>query len=292
MQVKIVIGTVAFMLTMIILGYAALREPARLHEFTLAAEGRRVENGAFLYEGNCASCHGVEGKAEKCFDSGSGDEIDCIGRPLNSYFLVCGNPSQRVEESNFEGTTQQFVLGTIAAGRVGTQMPSWLSNYGGPLREDQVGDLTAYIMNFSDEAFCAEAPVTFPWPEAADLDTLATMDITDPVEFTAVAGDPERGAELYTSYTCNVCHGQLDTESSAIIGPWLGDIVETGGDQVDGLTAKQYVYQSILDVNAFIAPDCPNGACTDPSAMRSDFPSAMATSPQDMIDLLSYIVGE
>ena len=30
MQIKIVIGTIAFMLTMMVFGYSALREPARL----------------------------------------------------------------------------------------------------------------------------------------------------------------------------------------------------------------------------------------------------------------------
>ena len=46
MQVKVVIGTIAFMLTMIILGYAALREPERLEHFTGARDGRTIETGA------------------------------------------------------------------------------------------------------------------------------------------------------------------------------------------------------------------------------------------------------
>ena len=36
MQIKIVIGTIAFMLTMMVFGYSALREPARLERFALS----------------------------------------------------------------------------------------------------------------------------------------------------------------------------------------------------------------------------------------------------------------
>ncbi len=39
MQVKIIIGTVAFMISMMVLGYAALREPARLERFAERASG-------------------------------------------------------------------------------------------------------------------------------------------------------------------------------------------------------------------------------------------------------------
>ncbi|VAW39459.1 hypothetical protein MNBD_CHLOROFLEXI01-2240, partial [hydrothermal vent metagenome] len=76
MQVKVVIGTIAFMLTMIILGYAALREPERMEAFTGAREGRTIETGAKLYISNCASCHGVEAQAEVCEDA-SGNSIAC-----------------------------------------------------------------------------------------------------------------------------------------------------------------------------------------------------------------------
>jgi hypothetical protein len=82
MQTKIIIGTIAFMLTMIILGFVALNEPARLDAFSAAYEARSIENGAEIFVNNCATCHGIDGRAEQCFDA-SGNEIGCIGRPLN-----------------------------------------------------------------------------------------------------------------------------------------------------------------------------------------------------------------
>ena len=287
MQVKVVIGTIAFMLTMIVLGYAALREPERLEHFTAAREGRTVETGAKLYYDNCATCHGVEAVAQECYDS-AGNSIACQGLPLNSYFLVCGDQPARLEQTLFEGTKEQFIERTVAAGRNGTAMIAWSERYGGPMRDDQVKDVAAYVLNFANEEFCAEEPISFNWPELAeDLQVLENED------FVAAPGDAENGAALYTSYACNSCHGNLEDSSSATVGPWLGDIAEIGATRVEGQTALQYVYHSILYPNDFISPECPTGPCVGPpSAMVQDLAFRMSSNPQDMIDILAYLVGE
>ena len=287
MQVKVVIGTIAFMLTMIILGYAALREPERLGHFTAAREGRTIETGAKLYTDNCATCHGVDGKAEECYDA-AGNSITCQGLPLNSYFLVCGDAPARLEQTRFEGTKQQFVERTIAAGRSGTVMPAWSGRYGGPMRDDQVQNVAAFVLNFANEEFCAQEPITFDWPES--VDDLLVLETDD---FVAAPGDAENGAALYASYGCNACHGNVDEAGSNQIGPWLGEIAEVGATRVEGQTAAQYVYESVLYPNNHIAPDCAQGPCTNPSAMRADYAFAIAgNTPQDLIDLLAYLVGQ
>ncbi len=286
MQVKVVIGTIAFMLTMIILGYAALREPERLEHFTGAREGRTIETGAKIYFDNCATCHGVEGRAEECYDA-AGNQIGCQGLPLNNYFLVCGDSPERLSEERFEGTKEQFVERTVAAGRSGTVMPAWSTRYGGPFRDDQVIDVAAFVLNYESEELCAEEPSRFDWPE-----TLEDFLALETEEFVAESGDAENGEALYTSYGCSGCHGNLDEPGSNQIGPWLGDIEEVGATRVEGQTAHQYVYTSILDPNAFIAPDCANGPCASPSAMPENFDSRMGNNPQDMVDLLAYLFGE
>ncbi len=286
MQVKVVIGTIAFMLTMIVLGYAALREPERLEHFTGAREGRTIETGANIYFNNCATCHGMEAKAEECYDA-AGNSITCQGLPLNNYFLVCGDAPARLEQTRFEGTKEQFVERTIAAGRSGTVMPPWSSTYGGPMRDDQVKNVAAFVLNFENEELCAQEPVSFPWPDS--VDDFLSMDMS---EFTAVSGDAENGAALYQSYGCNSCHGDVAEAGSNQIGPWLGDIATVGATRVEGQTALQYVYHSILYPNDFIAPDCAAGPCAGPpSAMAQDLAFRMSASPQDMVDILAYLVG-
>lgn len=282
MQVKIVIGTISFMLTMIILGFAALREPARLEESTLAFEGRSIETGAQIFQGNCATCHGVNGKAEECYDAG-GNAIGCQGLPLNNAGLLCGDTSQRMAALEWEGSKQAFIEQVVAAGRVGTVMPTWSSDFGGPMREDQVKNAAAFVLNWESEALCAEPVITYEWPESVD-DFLA--------EFPD--GDAANGEALFVvPYGCSGCHGSPDGTIPAAVGPDLSQIAVEGATRIEGYSAAQYIYESILEPNAFIAPDCPNGPCASPSGMQAtNFAGRMAPSPQDVADILAFLLQE
>ena len=283
MQVKIIIGTISFMLTMMILGFAALREPARLEVYSLAFEGRSIETGAHIFESNCATCHGVEGRAEECYDT-SGNQIGCVGLPLNNQLLLCDVEGSRTDVLEWDGTIEAYIQNAIAAGRVGTQMPTWSERFGGPMRDDQIQDVAAFVLNWHTDEMCSAPIVTFDWPDTID-DFLALEEITTP-------GDVTNGEALYLSYGCIGCHGNMAEGSINNIGPWLGDIATRGGDIIEGYTAEQYIYESILNPNAYIAAECPNGPCTGPpSAMLNTFAGRMAGTPQDMSDLITYIIS-
>ncbi len=281
MQVKVVIGTIAFMLTMMILGFAALREPARLEAFTGAFNGRSIETGASIFNSNCATCHGVSGKSEECYDAG-GNAIACKGLPLNNAALLCGDKSQRMIGLNWEGSKTAFIETTIAAGRLGTAMPTWSADFGGPMRADQIQNVASYVLNWESEALCSAPVTTFDWPESVD-DYLA--------EFPD--GDAARGEELFlqSSYICTSCHGNPDGSVPAAVGPDLSQIGVTGATRIEGYSAAQYIYESILNPTAFIAPDCPNGPCPT-GVMPGTFPSSMGLSPPDMADLLAYLLQQ
>lgn len=281
MQIKIVIGTIAFMITMMVFGYAALREQARLERFTLAEGGRSIEAGAELFKNNCATCHGTDGTAQNCVDT-AGNPIACQGLPLNYNALLCGDTSQRMADMGWDGTKHDFILTTVAAGR-GQVMPTWAEQFGGPMRPDQVQNVTNFVLNWESEELCSQPLITYEWPELAE-EFLASDDVGP--------GDPARGEELYgpTGYGCNACHGVLDDEATALIGPWLGNIAEEGSTRVEGTLAQQYVYHSILYPSDFIAPECPTGPCTGPpSTMPATFANLMGNSPQDMVDILTYL---
>ena len=97
MQVKVVIGTAAFMLTMIILGYAALREPSRLEDMAGAFTGRSVETGGIIFDNQCANCHGVEGKAQDCgVDSAGEARLLVKGCRLTIIFCCVANQPHSV----------------------------------------------------------------------------------------------------------------------------------------------------------------------------------------------------
>ncbi len=280
MQIKIIIGTIAFMMTMMVLGFSALREPARMERFTNAEAGRSIEAGAEIYLNNCATCHGVNGEAQLCYDA-AGNQIGCQGLPLNHAPLLCGEPTQRTDAMGWSGVKEDYILQVVAVGR-GAIMPTWSEQFGGPLRPDQVQNVTNFVLNYEDEELCSQPIVTYDWPELVE----DFLPLQNP-------GDPVRGEELYTiTYGCAGCHGQMDNEASAAVGPWMGNITEVGGTRVEGQDAEQYTYHSILYPSDFIVPDCPTGPCAGPpSTMPANFPQRMGENPQDMSDILAYILG-
>lgn len=277
MQVKIIIGTIAFMLTMIVVGFVALREPARMEAFSEAYEGRSIENGAEIFINNCSTCHGINGRAQECFEASSGEPTGCVGRPLNNAELVCGTRSARMQALGWTGSKQSFIESTVASGRPWNGMPTWGEDFGGPLQNNQVHDVALFVLNFENEALCAEpTPEPVAWPA-----TVAELP----------EGNADNGQQLFeVTYACISCHGDPQGDpSSAAVGPWLGNIAEDGATRRDGYTAADYVYESILHPNAFIAPQCPNGPCTEPSAMVATFGQQM--TEQDMADVISYLLG-
>jgi mono/diheme cytochrome c family protein len=273
MQVKVIIGTIAFMLVMIILGVIALFEPARLQETTEAFTGRQVEKGAALFKDSCVECHGTEGKAQDCVTA-AGEEKACVGLPLNHIPLLCGDPSERMVQMGWTGSKEAFIRQTIAAGRPPTLMPTWSQEYGGPMEDYQIDEVVAYVLNWSaDPDLCGEGVVVeaVEWPESWEE---------------LPEGDASAGEEAYLTNGCNACHGIPDGSVPAAVGPDLSNIANDAVDRVDGMSAEQYIYESILDPNAFIAPECPNGPCGEPSAMRLDYPNVL--SEQAMADLIAY----
>ncbi len=303
LQVKVLIGTIAFMLTMIILGFATLLEPARMQQYSEAAEARSVEAGAHIYYSNCASCHGVNGEAKECYSSATGEQIACQGLPLNNRSLLCGEPSRRMTDWGWRGTKFGFVQSTVAIGRNGGIMPTWSQVFGGPLQANEVDDVSRFVLNWESETLCAVASPVFPWPEdhpdafeallalselsAETQQVYVDNEITLSLPLT-YPGDPARGAELYESYACNTCHGNLAEVGSNQVGPWLGALVEEADGRIAGYTAEEYVYESILNPGAFIAGNCPQGACAN--AMPANFGDRMSESPQDMMDIITYLL--
>lgn len=275
MQVKIVIGTVAFMLTMVVMGYAALREPARMETYTNMYEARSIESGATIFHNNCATCHGENGKAEECYGP-EGDQIGCVGRILNHAPLLCGNPSPRMEAMSWLGSKHAFIAGTVAAGRSANGMPTWGSEFGGSLEPYEVEYVTKYVLNWETVKMCSEPTLPPPdWPL-----TVAELP----------AGNAAAGEDLYTvTYGCSACHGNLDEEGSNAVGPWVGNFGDLDNVRIDGYLSADYMYESVLLPNDFISPDCPTGQCASPSGMPDNF--GLRMSIQDMADIMAYTLG-
>ncbi len=59
---RILVGVTMFVGIMLVIGWAAINENARMASFTRQYEARSAERGAMLFAANCATCHGTDGR--------------------------------------------------------------------------------------------------------------------------------------------------------------------------------------------------------------------------------------
>jgi mono/diheme cytochrome c family protein len=59
---RIMLGITMFVAVMILVGWIAINEPARMASFEEQHLGRSIERGAELFAASCSTCHGVDGR--------------------------------------------------------------------------------------------------------------------------------------------------------------------------------------------------------------------------------------
>jgi len=85
----------------------------------------------------------------------------------------------------------------------------------------------------------------------------------DPVFSAQTADPPDTAAQAaFAAAGCGGCHN-IPGVPNAVgqVGPNLINIGNDAASRVAGQDAEAYLQESILDPNAFIAPECPNGEC-------------------------------
>ena len=175
----------------------------------------------------------------------------------------------RLLEQDFAGSREEYISHSLYNHQYDFSADSSLSF--GSLSNKQQADVTEYLLSFSD-CLCDEKPMTsLPLPENVEEFFNLTIELpatclTDSTTFEIEAGNIQHGEEVYAELGCYGCHGTIDTPHSTVLGPWLGNIAQDGGTRIENTSAWQYVYDSILYPNDFIAPECPHtkGGCLDP----------------------------
>ncbi len=274
---KIILTVVPLILVFGLIGYVLFNESGRMATFQEKQEAEFIEQGALVYADKCATCHGEHGKADLCYAT-NGQQIGCSGRPLNSIDLLCDEPSLRLMAVEWEGTTEAYIRGITTIGRSEKGMPAFGKEFvyeeKRGLSQQQIDDVTAYILNYANQDFvCRPALSTLPWSQqVSDLP----------------AGDPVAGEQhFHVTYGCSACHGDPAVEGSNAVGPWSGNFKHLD-DRIEGYLAADYVYESVLNPNAYISPDCPMGPCAGPpSAMPANF--ALRLEDQDLADIMAFL---
>lgn len=95
----------------------------------------------------------------------------------------------------------------------------------------------------------------------------------------AAAGDPDAGAEIYGALGCGGCHAvEGDT---VMVGPSLAGLADRAGEMVEGLSAEEYVVQSIVEPDAHVVEGF------NPGVM----PPYTDLSEADLAHLVAYLLS-
>ncbi|MEZ4519029.1 MAG: hypothetical protein R3C44_20155 [Chloroflexota bacterium] len=116
-----------------------------------------------------------------------------------------------------------------------------------------------------------------PTPEASEVEepTAAPSPTPRPIE-------GEDAETIILNAGCSVCHVIGDIGEAHKVGPDLSAIGFEAGGRVPGMTAAEYIYQSITDPNAYLAPLCPNGDC-QPNIIPKDYRNRLTAEQLDTV---------
>ncbi|MFQ5615352.1 MAG: c-type cytochrome, partial [Anaerolineales bacterium] len=140
----------------------------------------------------------------------------------------------------------------------------------GPLRPDQIRDITQFILNWEATALGGKSPEILELPAPLSADPVA------------------RGKFVFNSQGCAACH-VIEGLSAGLVGPDLTHIGTVAAARVDGMSAEDYLRESIINPNAFITPECPTGDCL-PDTMPQNFVDKI--SPEQIEDLIAFLLAQ
>ncbi|HAJ35653.1 MAG TPA: hypothetical protein DCL15_08160 [Chloroflexi bacterium] len=252
--VKIGLGIAAVMLSIAVLLFLGVIEDRRMAAQTANWDGRAIEKGAEIYTNNCYTCHGPDGKG-----------LPGVAPALHSKYFF----TQRLKDVGWTGSLHDYIASTVAAGRpskVKSQwaqmMPTWSQRFGGPLRDDQINNVTAFVLNWEKDALLQGTPDNpDPWQPFDDAPSKAVAeDGSAPVAETPVESTgPRSPQELFAGANgmgCSGCHN-LDlpqtADSRGPVGPNMANLYETAGTRVPGEDAATYIHNSIVAPNAYVS---------------------------------------
>ncbi len=317
---RIIVGTVAFLATLVLIGWIAISEGRRMEAFAIQYNARAIERGALLFNSTCATCHGVDGRGminrapalnnPQLFGHDFLGEVRAERKSLEDELAVEGVTEERTTEINarlaeldqeeaslrqqmqpaidrgydpdgfnrlsnlgWGSTLHNFIYTTLYSGRPTSNsywpepMAAWSQAASGPLRNDELEDLTQFIMNWDRgddwtiedlnavQQFGIEPARPSEGGDASipTVETDATVEeiLTTLVDFT---GDPNSGEALYTAQGCSGCH------TAGVVGPLTAGTWTRVNEErmavpeLAALTAEGYLVDSIIHPSNYIVP--------------------------------------
>ncbi len=217
------------------------------------------------------------------------------------------NP-ERLSYLGWSGTLHSFVQTTLISGRPVSEsywpnpMAAWSQRAGGPLRDDQIDNITNYIINWDhdwtiDDLLAVnqfairpgvgggDSDIEAVAPDMADMaaDEMGSViqDVVMQVE--AIEADAANGQALYNgALGCAGCHGNAAVAPpTELTWPGINSGDRLSDPALAGYTPDQYLVESILAPNAYIVPSYPAGVMPQNFGQRLD--------AQGLADIIAYL---
>ncbi len=119
-------GLVVFLLLVLAFPLYRLTEGGRLDDARASEDAAQISAGRQLWSLNCSTCHGAQGEG-------------VVAPALNSQEFL-------------QSVSDRQIHGIVAGGIPGSAMPAWLDEYGGPLTDQQIAALVAFVRSWEPTA--------------------------------------------------------------------------------------------------------------------------------------------
>ncbi len=270
-----------------------LREPGRQAKALNGFDNRSVERGAYIFQpttapacrqsatcagfhAGCATCHGSKGQGGSAIytlpalNGQPPRQVSWVAPPLNTVML-------RFTQDDSLVPPVDEVKQIIIYGRPGTPMPPWGLNGGGPLDDQQIGDLVAYLQSI--QLTPAQAH-TF-WENAAKT-TAQGLGLTYPNP------DPTVNGMILFDTNCARCHTQ---------GYSYGDPQTPGGGGQYGPNlsngSEKRQFPNAADQVTFVTKGVNPGAGYGMGGIGTDYGGGMPhfgnyLTQQEITDIVNY----
>jgi len=103
-----------------------------------------------------------------------------------------------------------------------------------------------------------------------------------------VNGDPEEGRAIFDGerrinafVPCSTCH-YTEHHQGILLGPNLGGLGNRAGSRVSGLSAEEYLYEALLNPDAYVVEGFP------PHTMNQGYPDRLSEKQID--DIVAYLL--
>jgi len=302
--VRILTGLISMLVLLSVCTFIGLADRTRLNVRAAQFDARAVEAGAKVYFDQCARCHGLKGEGVEGLGPALASEqfvgrIELVRDNLQMQSVRVVVPSERLSQIGWSGPLRDYIIAVTESGIPiktsnvwDVNHPTFGERYGGPLRGDQIRDVASFIVNYGLDPLPNDQAILPPAPGEGQAARPTPVPLT-PAQ--------EAGKALYEAKGCTACHAIRGVGAQGALGPSLNRIGSVSEERIasddyktklqgqpPATTAAEYIRQSIIYPNAYIVPECPQGACLA-NLMPQNYQQQM--TPEELDNLVDYLAS-